>query len=1103
MKNPFASLLSDKQSKKTEPHQDDSIKTSVLDLLSDGMVIFDGQSGSNAIFYANPAFLKYYGLLSNQVIGRNIIEFYSHYLNDDHIAELHSAVHEATSHTSELCIHHEAQKGWLRVNLEPMKKQGGGNHYLILTQADINQMRQVRQELKASNQKLQQLVSNQNQRINEQELQMGVMFEQAVDNMLLLDDELKVLDVNDSARTLFEHSKADLLGLKLTSLLYEFTESTIEEKLSSVEMYQEVALDEVIKVSRTNDVLSMLGYVKYITMKAKNYIVLTLRDISKERIAQNELRRSQSELEEVVRSLNLATQAGGIGIWSWDFKTNELSWDERMYQIYGVDPNNCDNNYAMWQERVLDEDIFTAEESLNKARENLTQFNAEFRIQLPDQGIRWIKAAADVLFDQDGTTPIGMGGVNIDVTKEKTAQANLRHESEIALAASEAKSMFLANMSHEIRTPMNGVVGMLSLLSESELNGEQRSMVTTIKDSALTLLHIINDILDFSKIEAGQMSLESVPVELQKLIERTLDVLCLQANNKGIELYLTYDASLPKVIMSDSVRLSQVLLNLVGNAVKFTDSTDEMKGKIWVSATLNQHDIAPYVEIMIEDNGIGMTEEQIDKLFKAFSQADTSTTRLYGGTGLGLSITRSLLEMMGGDIQVDSRFGVGSRFSIELPFIEVEEAPQDPTPNYVNGSRILFVTNDQNIATFCDINLANFRCKTNCVANMQRAIAVLDYANKAGATIDLIIVGPDLYHYYEEKPLSLLESALLEEQKFIFLSRDPSVKPGLAKPNYYVMPCNPLKPSELTTAIGVMRELISDEKNIKSIVNESEQHIRQNKNGLILVVDDQPTNRDVIQRQLHHLGYQCELAVHGQEALHKWKHGRFDLILTDCHMPVMDGYELASQIRSIERQSPNMGHTPIVAITANAMVEASEQCFASGMDDYLTKPVELKTLDQSIEKWMQLSPIPIEEKAVTEAILEPNDVEVPSANPRQEPICMSTLEQILGTREWSIVAPLLAGYWESVNEDIGNIEHALVKQSHAELQQIAHAAKGAARSAGANKLADKFEILQNTAHRQNWRELSSTLQMAKTELSCIESYLIEHSIIEDTEVIYE
>ncbi|USD35206.1 MULTISPECIES: ATP-binding protein [Vibrio] len=1103
MKNPFTSLLADKQPKKALPQRDDSIKTSILDLLSDGMVIFDGQVGSNAIFYANPAFLKYYQLPSNQVIGRNIIEFFSHYLSDDHIAGLHSAVHAATSHTSEICINQEKKQGWLRINLEAMRKKGGGNHYLILSQTDISQMKQVRQELKKSNRKLQQLVSNQNQRINEQEVQMGVMFEQAVDNMLLLNSELRILDVNDSALSLFEHDKTALLGLNLTSLLYEFSENSIESKLSSVEMYQEVPLDDVIKVNRTNDVLSMLGSVRYITMKSQKYIVLVLRDISKEQIAQNELRKSQSELEEVVRSLNLATQAGGIGIWSWDFKSNELSWDERMYEIYGVDPDNCKNNYAMWQERVLEEDVYSAEEALNKARENLTQFNSEFRIQLPDGNIRWVKAAADVLFDQDGTTPIGMGGVNIDITKEKKAQANLRQESEIALAASEAKSMFLANMSHEIRTPMNGVVGMLSLLSESELNGEQKSMVTTIKDSALTLLHIINDILDFSKIEAGQMSLESVPVELQKLIERTLDVLCLQANNKGIELYLTYDASLPKVIMSDSVRLSQVLLNLVGNAVKFTDSTDEMKGKVWVSATLNQHEIAPYVEIIIEDNGIGMTEEQVEKLFKAFSQADTSTTRLYGGTGLGLSITRSLLEMMGGDIKVDSRFGVGSRFSVELPFIEVEESPQDPTPNYVNGSRILFVTNDQNISTFCDINLANFRCKTNCVATIQRAISVLDYASNAGATIDLIIIGPDLYHYYEEKPLSEFRSPLLDKQKFIFLTRNPTAESGLTKPNSYVMPYTPFKPSELTTAIGVMRGLISCEKNIKQLENDTSKGIPKSKTGIILVVDDQPTNRDVIQRQLSHLGYQCEMAVHGQEALHKWKHGQFDLILTDCHMPVMDGYELANQIRNIERQDKNRGHTPIVAITANAMVEASEQCIASGMDDYLTKPVELKTLDQAIENWMKLSPIPLGDKSANQPETAPENTEIPVEKSEQAPISMSTLEQLLGTKEIAVVGPLLEGYWESVNEDIEKVELAVTEQSDKELQQIAHAAKGAARSAGADELANTFEILQKTAHQKNWLELSNTLNDAKAELIRLKNYLIEHSIIEDTEVIYE
>ena len=200
-------------------------------------------------------------------------------------------------------------------------------------------------------------------------------------------------------------------------------------------------------------------------------------------------------------------------------------------------------------------------------------------------------------------------------------------------------------------------------------------MVKTIKDSALTLLHIINDILDFSKIEAGQMSLESVPVELPMVLERTLDVLGLQADKKGIDLYATYDATLPKVIMSDSVRLSQVLLNIVGNAVKFTDGQNGATGLVRMHAQYKPNAPTPQIEIVISDNGIGMTDEQMLKLFNAFTQADTSTTRLFGGTGLGLSITKTLLELMGGDIGVRSEYGVGSTFTINIPFLEVENQP--------------------------------------------------------------------------------------------------------------------------------------------------------------------------------------------------------------------------------------------------------------------------------------------------------------------------------------------------------------------------------------------------------------------------------------------
>ncbi|EGA71151.1 histidine kinase [Vibrio sinaloensis DSM 21326] len=1077
---------------------DNGIKTSILDLLSEGLIIFDGQPDSHAIFYANPSFVDYYKTPLNQIIGCKVSDFFSRYTETPFIQALLNSQDAHLSIPLNVKIAVDGEDKWLSLHVEVMNQKAQQSKYYVLRQTDVTQIHLVREELRHSNAQLSQLVSSQSRKLHQHDTQIGVMFEQSLDNMLLLDDDLTLIDINDAALKLFGRSKQKIIGLSVSSLLNDFDDQVIKASLATAEMHREVPLDTMLKVKNHIGLSSLSGSVRYITIRNHDKIVLTLRDVHSQHLVQKELRRSQSELERVLRNLNLATQAGGIGIWSWDFTTNELAWDERMYEMYGVDPNNCENNYAMWQERVLDEDIYPAEQALNDARERLSQFNAEFRIQLPSGEIRWIKAAADVLFDHNGENPIGMGGVNIDITKEKNAQENFRHESETALAASEAKSMFLANMSHEIRTPMNGVVGMLSLLSETELNTEQKNMVTTIKDSALTLLHIINDILDFSKIEAGQMSLESVPVELQKLIERTLDVLCLQASNKGIELYLTYDANLPKVIMSDSVRLSQVLLNIIGNAVKFTDSNDDVKGKVWVSATLNDHEIAPYIEIIVEDNGIGMTEEQMKRLFNAFTQADTSTTRLYGGTGLGLSITNSLLELMGGNIKVDSHHGSGSRFYIELPFIPAEDEPHDPVPDYLAGAKLLFVTQDDNIATFSDINVSQYRCKSRVVPTMQKALTVLQYAAKNQASLDAIIIGPDLFHFFHEHPIAKFNSPLLEKQKFIYLTREPGGEVGLVNENSYVMACSPLKPSELFTAIGVIRGKISC--SYKEAIESSplDKQDQESEQGLILVVDDQSTNRDVISRQLDYLGYQCELAVHGQEALQKWKTGNFDLILTDCHMPVMDGYELSKQVRLCERQDKSLGHIPIVAITANALVEASEQCIAAGMDDYLTKPVELKTLSETIKRWMLISPMPNEASASKEqeCLIAVEDLQTS----QPDPISLKALEQILGTCDQGILAPLLAGYWDSVQEDMSLIDQALSTQQAESLQQIAHAAKGAARSAGAEPLANYFESLQHNALSQDWEQLSETINASHKEVQRLAHYLVNHSYIDNTEV---
>ncbi|TFH92598.1 response regulator [Vibrio ouci] len=1085
MKLSLSSLLPTRSSKMSK----EELNNSVLNVLPDGVIICDGAEGSHSIFYSNPAFCHFYDSNSTELIGQKLSQFFEPLISQVQFNQLVESLDQEKSVAVPLTIKGNDATRSVQLRIEPMFSNDGSLNYLVITQSDTTAIQQTKYALHESNQKLKELVSNQHQRINEHELQIGVIFEQAMDAMILLNESNQILDANDAALELFCHDRTSLLGLDIGSLLPDIKPTQIQVQLDQAPLYQEVSIPHTLFLHRHSDTLSLSGAIRYISIKHRKYVVITLRDKSSEHSAKMELKKNQSELEEVVRNLNLATQAGGIGIWSWDFESNEVTWDERMFEIYGVDPSLGANNYAMWQERVHPDDLEQSEHSLITARETLGQFNAEFRIQLPSGDIRWVKAAADVIFEQGTTHPIGMGGVNIDITKEKNAQASLRDESEAAYAASEAKSMFLANMSHEIRTPMNGVVGMLSLLSETELKPDQRTMISTIKDSALTLLHIINDILDFSKIEAGQMSLESVPVDLQSLLERTLDVLHLQASNKGIEMYLTYDPKLPKMIMSDSVRLSQIMLNLLGNAVKFTDSTEDEKGKIWVSASLGTDGIAPCINLMVEDNGIGMTEEQLKRLFKAFSQADTSTTRLYGGTGLGLSIIQSLLELMGGTISVESQFGVSSRFSLELPFIEVESPPEDLTPDFLSGSRVLLITNDQSVSTFCDINLSSYDCKVHIISSVRRAISVLNQAKQSNIDVDLIFLGPDLYNSYIYGGLPPVEREYLDQYQLLLFTKDVAEPKGVMSPTTYVMHCSPFKPSELCQAIGVLRGAISSEL-LHADTEEITLGKQQQKDGMILVVDDQATNRDVVQRQLSHLGYQCEMAIHGQEALQMWRTGKFDLILTDCHMPVMDGYELTKQVRKIEQQDKSKGHMPIIAITANAMLESSEQCMTSGMDDYLTKPVELATLNRSIEKWMKLSP------SAVQATTPP-----PSPQPETaSPICMNSLEKILGTSDRAIVAPLLEGYWESLTEDISLAEEALIQRNEANLQQIAHAAKGAARSAGAEDIATIFESIQNTATNKDWPFLTSALKQSRSEIERLKHYLIEHSIIENTEV---
>jgi PAS domain S-box-containing protein len=647
--------------------------------------------------------------------------------------------------------------------------------------------------------------------------------------------------------------------------------------------------------------------------------------------AQTMVRLSESRFREVV-------DIPGKFVWESDLKGNLLYVSEQAADLLGLSTQELRGTGLV--DRAAPEDLEAARAQFQAAIEKQQRFSdLEFRCQPREGELLWLSARGAPMQGLDGAA-VGFRGFCEDVTERRKIQDELIAARDAAERANRSKSEFLANMSHEIRTPMNAVVGMTGLLLGTDLNVEQRNYATTIRQSADTMLTIISDILDFSKIESGKMELENHPFSLAVLAEESVDVVALQAAEKGLELYYQIAPGLHEGYEGDITRLRQILANLLSNAVRFTSEGDV---SVHISPTEDDQGRS-CVLFSVWDTGIGIPADKLGRLFQSFSQVDASTTRKFGGTGLGLAISRKLAELMGGKIWVESEEGRGSGFHVSVPLAEAV-APKPLTPNPVlKGKSLLVVAGHIGVRRMVQGLAQGWGMQVTLAANSTEAMKKA----RAGQVFDAILIEDnlpdqsgkalvqDLFRLRGFANIPFLLLSTLRQQAAYGDNLPPGFLACLSKPVHFTQLHNVL-------ASSIKGEKITS--NLMHTTGRIDGGFGQRRPLRILLAEDNVINQKVATRILSQMGYRPDVVHNGVEVLQALDRQNYDVILMDVQMPEMDGLEATRQIRQLYT-GPRRPW--IIAMTANAMDIDQKNCFDAGMDGYLSKPVRIEALEAEL-----------------------------------------------------------------------------------------------------------------------------------------------------------
>ena len=592
---------------------------------------------------------------------------------------------------------------------------------------------------------------------------------------------------------------------------------------------------------------------------------------------------------------------------------------------------------VLFQERIQPDDLPALLESIEYSREHMTPWQMRFRVRHPVRGLRWISGLSAPARQEDGS--VHWVGTMSDVTGEVRAEQEMQAARERAEAANHAKSTFLANMSHEIRTPMNGIIGMCELLRETEMTEEQSLCVRTIGDSAQSLLTIINDVLDFSKIEAGKFAITPLPFHLPDMVHDVCRLLLPKARDKGLEILVDVDPGVVAARFADYGRIRQVLLNIVGNAVKFTE-----RGHVLVRLDENA---AGEVELRVEDTGVGIDAEDLDKIFNAFEQVDNQQTRRHDGTGLGLAITRQLAELMGGSVHVSSTPGEGSVFTVRLPIpladpgaVEVQAAPD------LAGIRVLVVDGSEQGRAILSRHVT--------ALGAEPVVSAVLADGRGTVPCDVAVVDARLWNDAPQDVRSTLATGERGKRLPVLLLSSvdvATVRRNLDDPAVTEVVMRPCGHVDLGRAVLAA---LGDTGAAPAVRGEAQTPAATgaaagNRLLRVLAADDNATNRLVLKKMLARLPVDLEIVENGQDALDAYVQKGADLILMDLSMPVMDGLEATRRLRAHEA-SAGLARCVVVALTANALSQHKQACAEAGMDGFMTKPIKKKDLAELIER---------------------------------------------------------------------------------------------------------------------------------------------------------